>query len=202
MNIQGLDYNTQRERLRMPEYGRCIHQMVDYCMSLADRQERQRCAETIVKTMEMMNPELKRQPDYKQKLWDHLAIMSNFELDIDYPYDISNAKSVTEKPGRMAYPKTRIPVKHYGNLVFKTLGYLKQLPAGPERDALAETLANQMKRDVAMYGSANPDDDRILSDITKFTDGAIQLDPNDVKLVKITAAKKNDNNGGKKKKKK
>ena len=94
MNIEGLDYNTQRERLVLPEYGREIQNMVNYCLTLTDRQERQNCAESIVDIMERMIPQNHTDEDYKQKLWDHLAIMSNFQLDIDYPYDVSQAARI------------------------------------------------------------------------------------------------------------
>ena len=88
MNKEGLDYNTQREKLVMPEYGREIQQMVDYCVQLEDRNERQHCAEAIIAIMDRMFPENRGVENHEQKLWDHLAIMSGFQLDIDYPYDV------------------------------------------------------------------------------------------------------------------
>ena len=91
MNINGLDYNTQRERLILPEYGREIQNMVDYCVALPTKEERQRCAATIVATMDRMVRQNRNNANYKQKLWDHLALMSDFKLDIDWPYDISAA---------------------------------------------------------------------------------------------------------------
>ena len=94
MNINGLDYNTQRERLILPEYGREIQNMVDYCVALPTKEERQRCAATIVATMDRMVPQNRNNANYKQKLWDHLALMSDFKLDIDWPYDISEARSM------------------------------------------------------------------------------------------------------------
>ena len=89
MKIEGLDYNTQREKLVMPEYGREVQDMVNLCVTLKTKDERQACAETIVAIMERMFPQSKEGNDYQQKLWDHLAIMSDFKLDIDWPYDIS-----------------------------------------------------------------------------------------------------------------
>ena len=103
MNIQGLDYNTQREKLVLPEYGREIQKMVNYCMTLPDRDARLRCAYAIIDTMEQMNPQLTQTDNYKQKLWDQLALISDFKLDIDWPVDISKAKVISEKPQ---------PVKH------------------------------------------------------------------------------------------
>ena len=85
MNIEGLDYNTQRERIKLNEYGREIQQMVDYCVTIPDREERQVCAEAIIDTMRKMNPSEQNINDRMQTLWDHLALMSDFKLDIDYP---------------------------------------------------------------------------------------------------------------------
>lgn len=110
MKIKGLDYNTQRERLVLPEYGREVQQMVDYCVSLKSRAERQRCANTIIAVMERMMPHTYENKDYRQKLWDHLALMSGFQLDIDYPCDITEAQKMLQKPAPMRYPMKRIPV--------------------------------------------------------------------------------------------
>lgn len=109
MNIDGLDYNTQREKLLLPEYGREIQDMVNHCKALTDKDERQQCAETIVSIMDRMNPQNRETPDHAQKLWDHLAIMANFELDIDYPYDVSQALKIAAKPEPMTYPMSKKP---------------------------------------------------------------------------------------------
>ena len=92
MNIEGLDYNTTRKKLVLPEYGREIQKMVEYAIELPTKAERQECAESIVAVMDRMLPHNRSNIDYKQKLWDHLAIISDFKLDIDYPYDVSQAK--------------------------------------------------------------------------------------------------------------
>ena len=116
MNIEGLDYNTQREHLVLPEYGREIQRMVDHAVGLPTREERQRCTETIVAVMERMVPHTGEQ-DFKRKLWDHLAIMSNFQLDIDWPCDISQAAKIATKPEPMEYPMQDIPTRHYGYMM-------------------------------------------------------------------------------------
>ena len=201
MNINGMDYNTQREKLRMPEYGRSIHLMVEHCIALPDRRQRQECAETIVKIMELMFPTLRQLPDYKHRLWDQLAIISNFRLDIDYPYEVTTAEKIRQRPSQLPYPKHRIPVRHYGNLVFETLEHIKSMPEGKERDELTRLVANQMKRDLVMYGNASPDNDRIISDIAKFTDGLIQIDPKKLTFEFIVIDKKPEEKTKKKKRK-
>ena len=176
MNIEGLDYNTQREQLIQPEYGREVQKMVEYAVSLNDKEERQLCAKTIISIMERMFPQSKENADYKQKLWDHLAIMRDLKLDIDYPVDISKAKSMEQTPQPIGYSKEKNPVKHYGSLVFQLFERLKTMPAGKERDALTKLTANQMKRNLIQWSHGSNDDEKIISDLTRFTDGIIQLD--------------------------
>ena len=176
MKIKGLDYNTQRERLVLPEYGREVQQMVDYCVSLKSRAERQRCANTIIAVMERMMPHTYENKDYRQKLWDHLALMSGFQLDIDYPCDITEAQKMLQKPAPMRYPMKRIPVRHYGNMMFEVFELLKNLPNGAERTELTRLAANQMKRDLVLWGHGSGDDEKVASDLADYTDGKIQLD--------------------------
>ena len=176
MKIKGLDYNTQREHLVLPEYGREVQQMVDYCVSLKSRAERQRCANTIIAVMERMMPHTYENKDYRQKLWDYLALMSGFQLDIDYPCDITEAQKMLQKPAPMRYPMKRIPVRHYGNMMFEVFELLKNLPNGAERTELTRLAANQMKRDLVLWGHGSSDDEKVASDLADYTDGKIQLD--------------------------
>lgn len=176
MDIEGLDYNTQRTKLIQPEYGREVQKMVEYAISLDDKEERQICANTIISIMERMFPQSKENADYKQKLWDHLAIMSDFKLDIDYPVDISKAKNMEQKPQPIGYTKQTNPVKHYGSMVFQLFEQLKSMPPGKERDALTRLTANQMKRNLIQWSHGSNDDEKIISDLARFTDGKIQLE--------------------------
>ncbi len=205
MNIPGLDYNTQREKLVLPEYGREIQKMVTHCMSLPKREERLRCAQTIVDTMERMNPQVRLSDNYKQKLWDQLALMSDFKLDIDWPVDVSGARVIHEKPKPMAYPMSRIPVRHYGKMVFELLDKLKAMEPGAERDELMALTANQMKRDLMLWGHGLSDNNKVADDMARFTDGKVQLDLNHFKFEKMDSrdfAAMNNNNNNKKRKRK
>lgn len=185
MNIEGLDYNTQREKLILPEYGREIQNMVDHAIEIEDKAERQRCAETIIGIMERMFPQNKESNDHQQKLWDHLALMSRFQLDIDWPCDVQQAAQIANKPEPMPYPMTPIPVRHYGNLIFEMFEKLKTMESGPERDELARMTANQMKRNLAQWSHGSADDEKVVSDIARFTDGKIQLDLDTFKFEKV-----------------
>ena len=185
MNIEGLDYNTQRESIKLNEYGREIQQMVDYCVTIPDREERQACAEAIIDTMRKMNPSDQNINDRMQTLWDHLALMSDFKLDIDYPVEITTAEQMASKPEPVAYPNTRIPVRHYGRALFEVFETLKTMEPGEERDTLVRMTANQMKRCLLLWGHGNGDDEKVADDLARFTDGVIQLDLDSFRFDKI-----------------
>ncbi|MBO4463417.1 MAG: DUF4290 domain-containing protein [Prevotella sp.] len=202
MNIKGLDYNTQRQSLLMPEYGREIQKMVEHAISLPDRDERLRCAKTIVKMMETRVPQIRENAGYQQTLWDHLYLMSNKELDIDWPYDMSEAEHIHAKPEPMARPANSIRLRHYGRLVEELWDRLKQMPEGPERDQLASYTANQMKRDLVLWGHGSIDDEKVVSDLAEYTDGVIQLDLNTIALEHFVPADELPANNKKGKKKK
>lgn len=176
MNIDGLDYNTQRERLILPQYGREIQNMVDYAVTLPTKEERQQCAESIVAIMDRMNAQNRENEDHVEKLWDHIALMSNFKLDIDYPCDVSQALKIATKPEPMPYPMSRIPVRHYGKMLFEAFEQLKTMEPGERRDVFVKYIANQMKRSLIQWGHGASDDERVASDLARFTDGKIQLD--------------------------
>lgn len=186
MEIKGLDYNTQREKLLLPEYGREIQKMVDHAVSLPDKQERQKCAQTIVRLMETKVPHLKDNADYQQILWDHLFLMSHKQLDIDWPFDVSEAEKFHEKPQPIPLPKESLHLRHYGRLVQELFERLKTMPAGDERDTLAFYTANQMKRDLATWGHGSMSDEKVADDLARYTDGQIQLDLSSLKLEKVT----------------
>ena len=198
MEIKGLDYNTQREKLIMPEYGREIQKMVEYACELPTKEERLKCAKTIIRQMENKNPQLSDNADYEQTLWDHLYLMSHRELDIDWPFDVSEADKILSKPEPMKLPNSNIRLRHYGHLVEELFEQLKTMPAGEERDALIRKTANQMKRDLATWGHGSMDDERVASDLARFTDGIIQLDLNNFVFEKLTSGEKKPS--GKKKK--
>ena len=187
MNIKGLDYNTLREKLLMPEYGREIQKMVDYAVGLTDKQERQKCAYEIIRMMETKVPDLRENANYEQTLWDHLYLMSHKQLDIDWPFDVSEAEKIHNKPNVVPLPQVGIRQRHYGKLVEELFEKLKEMPAGEERDLLANYTANQMKRNLLTWGHGSMSDEKVADDLARFTDGVIQLDLTRLKLDKVTA---------------
>lgn len=198
MNIEGLDYNTQREKLVLPEYGREVQSMVDYAVALPTKAERQSCANAIIAIMRRMFSQSADAEGFERKLWDHLAMMSNFKLDIDYPFDVTEAQTILSKPEPMTYPMNNIPVRHYGKMMFELFDKLKNMPEGPDRDALVRMVANQMKRDLMVWGHGSSDDEKVASDLAYFTDGKVQLDLDKFKFAKIEV-KENERKRGKKK---
>ena len=199
MNIEGLDYNTQREKMILPEYGREVQKMVDHAVSLKDRAERQRCAETIIAIMDRMFPENKSADDHDRKLWDQLAIMSGFQLDIDYPFDVAQAAQIAKKPEPMEYPMKKIPVRHYGVMVFELFDKLKNMEPGEERDELIKLTANQMRRNLIQWSHGSSDEEKVASDLARFTNGKIQLDLDTFKFEKIMDHDTGKNNNKKRK---
>ena len=200
MEIQGLDYNTQREKLLMPEYGREIQKMVDYAVSLPSREERLKCAKSIVRMMLTKVPQIRENVNYEQTLWDHLYLMSGKQLDIDWPFDVSGAEKIHSKPQPIPLPRNRIKLRHYGRLVEELLGKIKEMPVGEERDELVRQTANQMKRDLLTWGHGSADDEKVADDLARLTDGAIQLDLGQFKFDKVTAITVEEGKKGRRKK--
>jgi hypothetical protein len=160
----------------MPEYGREIQKMVDYAITLPDKAERLKCAKTIVRMMETKVPQIRDNADFEQMLWDHLFLMSRKQLDIDWPYDVSQAEKFHSKPQPMKLPQNRIRLRHYGRLVEELIEKLATMPEGEERDELVKLTANQMKRDLVTWGHGSIDDLKVADDLARLTDGRIQLD--------------------------
>ena len=202
-----MDYNTQREKLKLTEYGRCIQEMVNYAKSIEDRQERQRCAYTIIDLMANMQSFTGNAEDFYQKLWNHLAYISNYQLDIDYPVEIQHIDKQETHRDPVPYPQKRIARRHYGAIIEQLTKQLTEMEPGAARDELTRLVANQMKLALAKWNSNALDDEKILSDLAEYTNGKISLLPSEIKLMSdkeaIAGAQQNNaNNGGKKKKKK
>ena len=168
-------YNTQREHLILPEYGRTIQKMVDICVERDDRQERQLCAESIVAIMAEMNPVVRQIPDYEHKLWDQLAILSDYRLDVDFPFDLLRREEIQAKPKPLKYPMQRIRYRHYGHLIEAFMEKLKDMPEGPERSQLLSMMANFMKRSLYNWDRDAMNDDKVMSDVADLTGGCVSV---------------------------
>lgn len=146
MNVNELDYNSQMKKLELPEYGRHIQRMVDYAVQIEDPGERRRCALTIVRIMGNLFPHLRDVNDFKHKLWDHLAIMSDFKLDIEYPCEIIKKENLRSRPEKVPYGSKTIKVRHYGHTTEDLIDKVLEMEDGPDKDRLIQLLANHMKK--------------------------------------------------------
>ncbi|MBN2273691.1 MAG: DUF4290 domain-containing protein [Bacteroidales bacterium] len=169
------DYNSCRPRLILPEYGRNMQKMVDYILTIEDRDERNRLAQAIINIMGNMNPHLRDINDFKHKLWDHLAIMSDFKLDIDYPYDVPRAEEFIEKPRRVPYNTNQIRYRHYGKIIERLIEEAIKLPEGDDKEALIKLIANQMKKSYLAWNRDSVTDAIIGSDLEEISDKKIKL---------------------------
>ena len=194
-------YNTQLKKLILPEYGRNIQNMVDHCLTIEDRDERNHCAYSIVDTMVTMFPELQNEADYVHKLWDHLAIMSDFKLDIDYPYDVVKEENLESKPEPIHYALEKIKFRHYGKIIERMIVRAAQYPEGEERDALVMLLANHMKKLIYQINNEDVEDSKIFNDLAYYSNGVIRLDPETHKLHEYQVIIPPQSSGKKKKKK-
>lgn len=170
-----MEYNTQRKRMPLPEYGRSIQNMVDHALTIADRAERQRCANTIINIMGNLFPHLRDVPDFKHKLWDHLAIMSGFQLDIDYPYDVIRKDNLITRPDYISYSNHRMRYRHYGHTLEVLIKKAVQFPEGREKDNLVAMICNHMRKDYTTWNKDTLDDKKLAEDLYELSDGKLVL---------------------------
>lgn len=183
MEINELDYNTRLKRLDLPEYGRNIQRMVDYAITLEDKEERSKCAQTIISIMGNLFPHLRDVPDFKHKLWDHLAIMSDFKLEIDYPYEIMKKENLYSKPDRVPYSGRRIKIKHYGKSVEELIAKIIDMEEGQEKLRLTELLANHMKKSILAWNREGVEDEKIFDDLRLLSEGKIDVNAEVIRLI-------------------
>lgn len=182
-----LTYNTHRKRLVLPEYGRNLQKMVDHCLTIEDRDERTRCALTIVKAMVQLFPELK-QPENANKVWDHLAIMSDFKLDIDYPQEVVKPDELNSLPAKVPYEQSPMRYRHYGKILEDMIAQAAGMEDGPAKDEVVLLIANHMKKQLMAVSADGVDDRRVFADLAIYSQGALRLDPEKVQLYEFEAA--------------
>ena len=175
------DYNTSRKKLVLPEYGRNLQMMVDYMMTLEDREERTSAAYTIIGIMGNLNPQLKEMTDVKHKLWDHLAMMTDFKLDIDAPFEMPEANILKKRPNIVEYNSNHIRFKHYGKNVEKFVDKAIDMEDGEVKRAFIEMIANHMKKLYLTHNRENVSDEQILRDLSEISEGRLII-PGDIRL--------------------
>ena len=164
-----MDYNTKREKLILPEYGRLVQKMAEYAMGIEERDKRQRCAETIVRIMANFSAQNRNTPGLQQKLWDHLAFMTGYKLEVDYPFPIEQ-RIGSNKPEQVPYPTSKIHFRHYGHLMEVLLRELSEMPEGEKRDELMKLAAARMRRNLETWNKDSLNDKKIQNDIQRYMD--------------------------------
>lgn len=166
-----IQYNTEKSSLLMSEYGRIVQEMVAHCMTIEDRQERLKCATSIVAVMANLGQEKLANPEVQTKLWNHLALISRFQLDLDYPVEIIPQAEASMRPAPMSLPQANIRHKHYGRIVEQALQKLTEMPEGEERDALVQQTADRMKQNLFTWNPDVMSEEKVTHDIDVYTKG-------------------------------
>jgi len=167
------DYNTLSNKLILPEYGRNIQKLVEYAMTIEDRERRNIAAQEIISILGNMNPHLRDINDFKHKLWDHLALMSNFELDIDSPYPTPNKETFESKPKTLPLHTTEIKYKHFGRIIGVLIKQAAEIEDEKKKNALVEVITNHMKKSYLMWNKEIVSDDVIFESLRELSNGKL-----------------------------
>lgn len=180
----------------IPEYGRNIQKMLDFAITVEDREERNKVARAIIDVMGQLNPHLRDVTDFKHKLWDHLFIISDFHLDVDSPYPKPTRETFQTKPDLLKYPHNDIRYKHYGKTVEQIIAKAKEYPDGEEKNELVNQIANLMKRSYLNWNRDSVNDEVIIKQLEELSKGQLKLA--DISALKSTQTfvPRNSNTGG------
>lgn len=180
-----MDYNSTRSKLVLPEYGRHIQKMVAHAVAIEDREERTRCANAIIGIMGNLFPHLRDVSDFKHKLWDHIAIMSDFKLDIDYPYEIPAPEKLMERPEKVPYQSNKMTFAHYGELIEEMIVKAINMENPEEKKRLIFLIASHMKKSLHSWNRDSAVDERVFRDIERLSKGQLKIDASEYKLPEI-----------------
>ena len=181
-NFQGMSYNSSRSDLAIPEYGRNVQMMIDYAKGVGEKEERNKVAHAIISVMGQLFPYLRDIEDYNHKLWDHLHIMANYELDVDSPYPVPSKEALDEKPPRVPYPQSKVRYGHYGKILDGMIKKAAAYDEGEEKNTLALIIANLMKKHYLTWNRNSVSDDLIKDQLSQLSDGKVNL-ALDVELI-------------------
>ncbi len=171
-----MEYNTRRDRLLMPEYGRNIQQMVDFVVSIKDPVIRQQNAQTIIELMGILNPHLKNVEDFRHKLWDHLFLISDFKIEVDSPYPIPTRESLFKKPKPLPYPKSSIPHRHLGNNICKVIDKALEVQDEDKKIGFSQAIAYCMKLAYSNWHNEPVHEDMIKEELYQISEGELSYD--------------------------
>lgn len=181
-----LFYNTQRNSLKLPEYGRNVQKMVDYLRTIPDREKRNEQARAVVKVMEIVNPQVHLQENYEQKLWDHLFIIADFNLDVDSPYPKPSPAKFDVPPMKLPMKRKPIRALHYGRNIESIIDLVAGMEDGDARNSMIRSLAQYMRQQYLIWNKDTVADGTIFHDIEMLSDGRIRV-PEDMHLSRISS---------------
>ena len=184
VNNIGLDYNTEREKLQMPEYGRNVLKMVEKMKEIPDREKRSEQARSIVKVMELLNPQVRQLYNYDHKLWDHLYMIAGFDLDVDSPYPCPVAEEFNTRPVPIPMKGDKIKATHYGRNIERIINLLCEEPDGELKNEMLRSLAIYMRQQYLIWNKDSVSDETIFNDIEKLSDYRLKV-PEGIKLHQI-----------------
>ncbi len=170
-----LEYNSERSKLIIPEYGRHLQKMVDHAVSIEDDQERNKVARSIISVMGNMNPHLRDVPDFQHKLWDQLFIISDFKLDVESPFPKPTREMLAERPDMLQYPENNPKYRFYGNNIKRMIDAAKDYEEGDFKEALVLTIANHMKKSYLNWNRDSVDDEVIVNHLKELSGGKINF---------------------------
>lgn len=188
------DYNSTRSKLILSEYGRNVQNMVKYIVALPTKEERNRYAQVVIDLMGFLNPHLRDVADFKHKLWDHLHIISDFQIDVDSPYPKPAPDAIHLKPEPLKYPHQRIKYKHYGKTIELMIEKAKSIEEPERKQHMVQAIANFMKMAYVQWNKDSVTDESILAHLREMSDGQLRLEEN-INLAKVEyrAAPHNNN---------
>ncbi len=175
MNVENMEYNTTRSYLTMREYGRHIQKMVDYLLTIEDKEKRQRNAMSLIELMGFLNPHLKNVEDFRHKLWDHLFLISDFKLEVDSPYPIPTRETLKAKPDPLPYPKRYPKFNHLGKNIEVVINKALKEENPEKRQGFANAIAYYMKLTYSNWHKELVHDDNIQTELQSMTDGQLEF---------------------------
>ncbi len=171
-----MEYNSQKNLLIIPEYGRNMQELIRHALTLEDKNNRQQYIERIINLMQQMHPQSRNVDDSKLKLWQHVIRIAQKDLDIDYPEGLS-PEIVSKRPDVVAYPEEINRFRHYGKNVRTMIGKAMEMEEGPVRDGFVKTIAGYMKMAYRnWHKELNVSDDVIKGDLKSISKGKLELD--------------------------
>ena len=172
-----MEYNSTRDKLIIPEYGRNVQKLIAYAISIEDREKRNKVAKLIIRVMGQINPHLRDIADFNHKLWDHLFIISDFKLDVDSPYSIPNRESFEYKPEKLKYSNKKFLFKHYGRNIEQMIEHVTSLEEGEKKEKLIKVIANHLKKSYLMWNRDSVEDSLIIEHLEVMSKGQLKLSP-------------------------